>query len=72
MKDQVYSQRVNMLGELKAQVTAAIADVTKDMLQCIWQKLNYWWRDTHGAHCEEFRRQQLLHMCVKRTISTDG
>jgi hypothetical protein len=31
-KDKMYSHRVNMLGELKAQVTSAIADVTKDML----------------------------------------
>jgi hypothetical protein len=33
MKEQVYSQRVNMLDELKSWITAAIADVTKDMLQ---------------------------------------
>jgi hypothetical protein len=29
MKDQVYSERVNMLDEFKAQITAANADITK-------------------------------------------
>jgi hypothetical protein len=35
--DQVYSQRANALDELKARITAAIANVTKDMLQRVWQ-----------------------------------
>jgi hypothetical protein len=33
VKDQVYSQRVNMLDELKAWINAAIVHVTKDMLE---------------------------------------
>jgi hypothetical protein len=35
VKDQMNRQRVTTLDELKAQITAAIANVTKDMLQCI-------------------------------------
>jgi hypothetical protein len=40
MKDQVCSQIVNTLDELKAPITAVIADVTKDMLQRVWQEVN--------------------------------
>jgi hypothetical protein len=35
VKDQVYSQRVNMLDELKVRITEIVADVTKYMLQHI-------------------------------------
>jgi hypothetical protein len=35
VKDQVYSKKVNMLDELKAWITAEIADVTKAMLQSV-------------------------------------
>jgi hypothetical protein len=37
MKGQLYSHRVNILDELKVWITGAVADVTKDMLQCVWQ-----------------------------------
>jgi hypothetical protein len=33
VEDQMYSQRCNTLDEPKARITAAIANVTKDMLQ---------------------------------------
>jgi hypothetical protein len=46
VKDQLYTQTVNMLDELKTWKTAAIAYVTKDMLQCVWQVVNYRW-DVH-------------------------
>jgi hypothetical protein len=32
VKNQVYSQRVNMLDEFKAQITAANADITKGIV----------------------------------------
>jgi hypothetical protein len=35
VKDQVYSQRVNVVGELKTGITAAVANVTKGILKCI-------------------------------------
>jgi hypothetical protein len=35
LKDQVYSQTVNLLDELKVQITAVNADITKD----IWQEV---------------------------------
>jgi hypothetical protein len=34
---------VNTLDELKAQITVAIADVTKDMLQRVWQEMKSMW-----------------------------
>jgi hypothetical protein len=40
VKDQVYSQRVNMLNECKTQITAANADITKGMSQHVWQEVN--------------------------------
>jgi hypothetical protein len=40
VKDQVYSQKVNTSDELKARITAAIVNVTKDMLQLVWQKVD--------------------------------
>jgi hypothetical protein len=58
VKGQVYSQRVNTLDELKARIIAAIANVTKGMLQRVWHEADYS-RDVHratdGAHCEVFR-----------------
>jgi hypothetical protein len=57
-KDQVYSQRVNTLDELKARIIAAIVDITKGMLQqCVWQGMDYRWdvrRGSGGVHCEMF------------------
>jgi hypothetical protein len=35
VKDQVYSQKENMLDELKTRINAATADVAKDMLHCV-------------------------------------
>jgi hypothetical protein len=35
VKDQVYSKKVNMLDNLKAWITAEIANVTKGMLQSV-------------------------------------
>jgi hypothetical protein len=32
----MYSQRMNKMHELKAWITATIADVKKDILQCVW------------------------------------
>jgi hypothetical protein len=57
VKDQVHSQRVNMLGDLEAQITAATADITKDTLQRFCQEVDYRWdicRAIEGAHCEVF------------------
>jgi hypothetical protein len=34
MKGQVYSHRMNILDELKVWITAVVANVPKDMLQC--------------------------------------
>jgi hypothetical protein len=59
VKDLVYSQPKNTLDELKAWITAAILNVTKDMLQHVWQKMDYRW-DVHvcrardGTQCEVF------------------
>jgi hypothetical protein len=58
VKDQVCSQRVYTPDELKAWITAAIVNVTKGMLQRIWQEVDYRWevcRATDRAHCEVFR-----------------
>jgi hypothetical protein len=57
MKGQTYIQIVNTLDELKARITAAIANVTRDMLQRAWQEVDYWdvSRATDGSHCEAFR-----------------
>jgi hypothetical protein len=55
VKCQVFSQRVNTLDELKAWITAAIANVTKDMLQRVWQEVDYIYRATDDAHCEVLR-----------------
>lgn len=41
VEDQVYSQSANMLDELKAQITATIADVLKNTLQRVWQEVDY-------------------------------
>jgi hypothetical protein len=41
VKDEVYSQIVNTLDELKVLFTAAIANVIMDMLQRVWQEVNY-------------------------------
>jgi hypothetical protein len=49
---------MNTLDELKAQTTAAIARVTKDMLQRVWQDVDYRWdvcRATDDTHCEVIR-----------------
>jgi hypothetical protein len=35
------SQRVNTLDELKARITTEIANVTKDMLQPVWQEVDH-------------------------------
>jgi hypothetical protein len=49
VKDQEYSQGMNALDELKAQITAVIADVTKDMLTaCLGCMQSY------SALCEVF------------------
>jgi hypothetical protein len=56
VKAQTYSQRVNTLYELNALITAAIANITKDMLQHIWQGIDYGWdvcRTTDGT-CKVF------------------
>lgn len=71
VKDQVYSQRVNTVDELEVRVTVAIAHVTDDVLQCVWQKLDSRWevcRATYayGAHCEVFRTWQLCKFCFKK------
>jgi hypothetical protein len=57
VKDQVYSQSVNMVDELKAWITAAIANVSEYMLECIWQEADYKCgvcRAVDGVHCEVF------------------
>jgi hypothetical protein len=57
VKDQVYSQRVNTLGALKAWLTAVAENVTKDILHHVWPEVNYGWyvcRMTDGAYCEVF------------------
>jgi hypothetical protein len=36
VKGEMYSQRMNKMHELKAWITATIADVNKDILQCFW------------------------------------
>jgi hypothetical protein len=53
VKVQVHSQTVNTLNELNTWIIAAIADVTKGMLQRIWQEMGYRCdvrRVTDGAH----------------------
>jgi hypothetical protein len=53
----VHSQRVNTLDDLQAQITAATADITQDMLQHPCQKVDYRWdvcRAVEGVHCEVF------------------
>jgi galactose-1-phosphate uridylyltransferase len=67
----MYSQKVNMLDELKSGIIAAIADVTKDILQNIWQEVGCKWnihvcRATDGTQCEVFHTQHLFHLCVKK------
>jgi hypothetical protein len=57
VKDQVYSQRMNMLAEHKVWLAAATANVKKDILQPIWQDMDYRWevcRTTDGANCNVF------------------
>jgi hypothetical protein len=39
VKDQGYSQRVNTLYELRGPITAAMANVTEDMLQRVWREV---------------------------------
>jgi hypothetical protein len=44
-----------MLDELKEQITAMTENVTNDMLQHVWQDVNYSCNvctATDGAHCE--------------------
>jgi hypothetical protein len=60
VKDQVYSQRLNTPDELKARITAAVANVTTDMLQRFWHEVDCRcrWdvrRNTDCPHCEAFR-----------------
>lgn len=43
LKVQVYSRRVNVLDELKSQITASIPHVTMYMLQNVWQDVNCRW-----------------------------
>jgi hypothetical protein len=62
-----------MLDELKAQITAAIADVTKNMLQHFWQEVDYRWdvcRPTDGTHCEVFCTATFRLVC-KKAVSVD-
>jgi hypothetical protein len=57
VRDQVHSQRENTMNELKSRITAAIADVTKNMLQSVWKEVGYRWdvcRATKGSHCGVF------------------
>jgi hypothetical protein len=57
VKDKMCSKKVIMLDELKSQITAAIAYVTKDNLQHNWQEVvcrRNICRATDGAHCEVF------------------
>jgi hypothetical protein len=56
VKDQVFSQRVNTMDVPKALITAAIANVTNDMLQSVWQWVDcrlyiHVCRATYGVHC---------------------
>jgi hypothetical protein len=54
---QVHSQRVSMLDGLKSQITAATENFMKNMLQHVWQDVDYRCnvcRATDGAHCEAF------------------
>jgi hypothetical protein len=58
MKDDVYRQRVKTPHELKAGITAEIANVTKDMLQQVWQYSDCGWdvcRATYDSRCEVFQ-----------------
>jgi hypothetical protein len=67
----VYSEGVNTLDELKAEITAKTANFTRDMLERVWQELNCRGdvsRTTDGAHCHVFRTEQLSHLCVKDTL----
>jgi hypothetical protein len=53
---QVCSERINtyVLDDIKAQITAALENITKDMLQHIWQEVDCRWdifRATDGSHC---------------------
>jgi hypothetical protein len=66
VKDYVYSQRVNLLDELKVQITAANVDITKD----IWQEVDCRGdvcRATDAAYCEVFHAKQLFHLCLKKS-----
>jgi hypothetical protein len=47
VKDQVYSQRVNMLDELQAQITVRVANCTQDYRWNIF-------RAAADIHCEVF------------------
>jgi hypothetical protein len=60
MKDQLHSQRVNMLDELEAWITAAIANVTKDMLQLVWQEVGC----MQSYRVLNMKNFELLHLCV--------
>jgi hypothetical protein len=60
VNDQVYSQSLNTPDELKARITAAVANVTTHMLQRFWHEVDYRcrWdvrRNTDCPHCEAFR-----------------
>jgi hypothetical protein len=71
VRDQVCSQKEIMLDELKAQITAEIANFTMNMLRRVWQEIDYKWdvcRARDGAHCEAFRKLTTFPLAFKNTV----
>jgi hypothetical protein len=66
----VYNQRRNMMDELKVWITAAISNVTKDVLQCFWQEVDYRsdvCRAIGGSQCEVFHTLKLSDLYAKKS-----
>ena len=40
------------LAQLRHRITAAVQEVTPDMLQRVWQEIDFMWDMTNGAHIE--------------------
>jgi hypothetical protein len=60
---------MNKMHELKAWITATIADVNKDILQCFWWEVDCRrnvCRATDGAHSEVFQNLSIFTLVCKK------
>jgi hypothetical protein len=66
VKDQVQSQRVSLLEELKTCIAAAVANATKDASHYIWQEDAC--KARGGAQCEVSHARQFFQLHIRNCL----